>query len=314
VPAVLVDTVGIAVPQSERDLEAGRLGRGERIRLPRGGFVSTGIGGMAWIEASLPKRLTGQNVAAVELERVPDAIAELVDEAQALVECENFEFSEVDTSGVVHRVSARNPKIVRLDLVRDFQLESPNNLTAVLDGLASVPQHGQSKVQRFADGKSGRAETLRVGPGAWAATLYDKHRESGGVAERGHLRAEFRLRARQLRSSRVAALESEIYTLEDLGEERCEKVRRCWWDLVGFGSWVGGSLSIWDSLAKIDLSDREKMFFVGWYVARRDGQHLEVADKTERKFRKILKRLEIGGIGQARVRLNYELGKEEVAA
>jgi len=314
VPAVQVDTVGVAVPQRQRDFESGMLGRGERMRLPGGGFVSTGIGGMAWIEASLPKRLSGQNITAVGLEQVPEAIAELVDEARSLVPCEDFEFAEVDLAGVVHRVSAENPKIVRLDLVRDFRLESPDNLTAVLDGLASVPQHGQSKVQRFADGKSGRAETLRVGPGAWAATLYDKHRESGGVAERGHLRAEFRLRARQLRSSRVAALESEIYTLEDLEEERCERVRRCWWDLVGFGSWVGGTASIWDSLATTDLSDREKMFFVGWYVARRDGQHLVVAEKTERKFRKILKCIDIGGIGQSRIRLNYELGKEEVAA
>lgn len=312
--SVRVDTVGIAIPENRRDFEDGVLRRGMRMRLPGGGFVATGVGGLAWVEASLPKRVNGQNVEPLGVDEVKSAIVALVAEAQALVPCESFEVKEVDRDGVVRSFSAENPKIVRLDLVRDFRLGEPSLLTSVLDGLAAVPQGGRAKVQRFADGKSGRAETLRVGPGAWAATLYDKHCESGGLADKGHLRAEFRLRARQLRSRRVAASGSEIYSLADLDEERGERIRRSWWDLVGFGSWVGASPNIWEALAGTGLSDRGKLFFVGWYMARRDGQDLVVSDKTERKFRQILKRLEIGSGGTRRVRLNYERGCEEFAA
>lgn len=309
-----VDTIGIAIPQNRSDFEGAVFRKASRTRLPGGGFVATGIGGLAWVEASLPKRSQGQNVEAIPVARVRDEVEALVEEARAFVECEPFVVKEVDREGVVRTFSAANPKVVRLDLVRDFQLVEPSLLATLLDGLASVPQGRRAKVQRFADGKSGRAETLRVGPGAWAATLYDKHSESGGLAAKGHLRAEFRLRARQLRSSRVTAAGGEIYSLDDLNHERGEVVRKMWWDLVGFGSWVGARNDIWGALATTGLSDRGKLFFVGWYTARRDGQDLQVSDKTERRFRQILKQLQLGSGEGRRVRLNYETGCEEVAA
>jgi len=313
VPAVVVDTVGVAVPLLEAS--GSHLVRPERrVRLPGGGFAATGVGDVLWVEGSLPKRRSGENVEGLPLADAADVVREMVDEAAAVVGVRLGSVREVDADGVVRVVSPANPKIVRLDLVRDFQLSDPKLLSVVLDGLASVPQNGQAKVRRYADGKSGHAETLRVGPGSWAATLYDKHVETGGLAEKGRVRAEFRLRSRQLRSSRARRLGATIEALEDLDEKRGEQLRRAWWDLVGFGSWVGHRRSVWDALGETSMSDRERIFFVGWYAARRDRQELAVSDKTERKFRGVLRALELGGSGSCRVRLNYESGSEEVAA
>lgn len=308
---VRIDTVGVAFPENVDDFREGTFRRGQRVRLSGGGFVATGVGGMAWAEASLPNRQKRHNVEGLTLEESHDAIRDLVAEACEVLAVDKFEVQEIDEDGVLTNISVENPKIVRLDLVRDFQLSKPARLGCLLDGLASLPQGGKSKVQRFSDGKSGFAETLRVGPGAWAATLYDKHAESGGLADPGRLRAEFRLRGRQLRSARVNKLAGSLVSQQDLSEERCEAIRRAWWDRVGFGSWVGGKQSVWDALGVSGLSDREKVFFAGWYSARESGHRLEISDKTERKCRAILAELELGGDGGERLRLNYELGVEE---
>jgi hypothetical protein len=82
--------------------------------------------------------------------------------------------------------------------------------------------------------------------------------------------------------------------------------------MVGFGRWVGGVRDVWDVLAGASLSDREKVFFVGWYEARKAGRRLELCDKTERRYRRVLAELELARSGEERIRLNYELGHEEV--
>jgi hypothetical protein len=308
-----VDTVGLAFPVSADSCGSKSLDRQRRCSLAGGGFVATGVGGMAWVEASLPKRVGTSNVRPLEVSKVHEVAGDLVSEAVSALDSDpDLEVGVVDQDGVIRHVSARDPKVVRLDLVRDFQLEEPRRLGALLDGLALQPQGGRAKVQRFSDGRSGRAETLRVGPGAWAATLYDKHVESRGHASVGHLRAEFRLRSRQLGSKRAERLGQTIRQLSDVSETSCEVLRRYWWDMVGFGRWVGGVRDVWDVLAGASLSDREKVFFVGWYEARKAGRQLDLCDKTERRYRRVLAELELARSGEERIRLNYELGHEEV--
>lgn len=316
-PELSIDTVGIAIPVTGRGVRAGirnELGTQNRFRLPSGGFVAVGIGEMAWIEASLPNRSRGENTSGVGLDEARQIIGEMVEEATIFVEPAGRREIETE-SGIVRSVSLEDPRVVRLDLVRDFSLEEPRRLTPILDGLAGVPRDGRIKVRRFADGRTGRAETLRVGPASWAATLYDKHVESGGLADRGSLRAEFRLRSRQLTSIGTRARHGAIVTVSDFVEERCESIRREWFEKARFGSWVGGRRSIWDMLRETDLSDREKIFFVGWLQARNDSVVTSISSKTDRRYRRILAQMPAVDQyqGDVRMRLNYELGCEEIA-
>ena len=259
VRGVGVDTVGVAFPSTGFRLPnvAGRQS------LPSGGFVATGVPGFAWVEASLPKRVSGQNIEALPVSEVQRVVGEMVVEACRFVAPD----APVRTLGEGDReivTSVEDPRIVRLDLVRDFRLRDPDSLTSILTGLADIPRRGRVKVRRFNDARSGRAETLRVGPGSWAATLYDKAAETKGLAPRGSLRAEFRLRGRQLLSQRMRSNLSSIATLSDVTESKAELARRFWFDQVHFGSWVGGRTDIWRGLRKIGLSDREMLYFVGW--------------------------------------------------
>jgi hypothetical protein len=312
-----VDTVGVAIPVKGRGLRPGvksEFGDRNRFRLANGGFVGVGLGEMAWIEASLPNRVRGENTAGLTLVEARDAIRSLVDEALTFVEPADAREMATE-SGLSGLVSVDDPRVVRLDLVRDFKLSEPGRLTGLLDGLARVPRDGRIKIRRFADGRTGQAETLRVGPSSWAATLYDKHAESGGLAERGSLRAEFRLRSRQLTSVAAQDRHGPILTVADLQDDRCEGLRRDWFEKAKFGTWVGGRSTIWDALRQTELSDREKIFFVGWLQARNDSVITSISSKTDRRYRRLLASLpDLDGVGgEVRMRLNYELGCEEVA-
>lgn len=316
-PELSIDTVGVAIPVTGRGVREGtrnELGTQNRFRLPGGGFVAVGIGEMAWIEASLPNRCRGENTSGVSLGEARELIGGMVEEAMIFVEPAPAREIETET-GVVRTVSVDDPRVVRLDLVRDFRLEDPRRMTPLLDGLANVPRDGRIKVRRFADGRTGRAETLRVGPASWAATLYDKHVESGGLAERGALRAEFRLRSRQLSSVGTRARHGAIVAVSDLADDRCEAIRKDWFEKAKFGTWVGGRQSIWDVLRETDLSDREKIFFVGWLAARNDSIVTSISSKTDRRYRRILASIPAVDqfAGAIQMRLNYELGREEVA-
>jgi len=309
-----IDTVGVAVPVRAPGSSRVILEHRERFALPRGGFVATGIGGMAWIEASLPKRLHKANVEPLPVDQVTMAVRDMVTEGLALLGADP-EVSDtiVRADGTYDEISVANPRVVRLDLVRDFHLRDPSQLSPILDGLAMIPQNARHKVRRFSDGRTGQAETLRVGPGSWAATLYDKHKESGGLAPPGSLRAEFRLRGKQLSSQRAIAANCEIRTLKDVSPDSCQSLRSLWWDLVGFGNWVGGSEGVWTQLRDAGLSDRECLFFVGWAHARRDRVDIAISEKTERRFRRLLRQVSFSS-SPTRVRLNFESGEEEVAA
>lgn len=311
-----MDTVGVAFPVKGSGLRrefASMVAPRTRFPLSSGGFLSVGIGEMAWVEASLPKRSRGENTSGVHIAEARELVQGMVDEASVFVEPAG-EREIMTESGVKSVVSFDNPRIVRLDLVRDFQLEDPSRLSDILNGLANVPRDGRIKVRRFADGRTGRAETLRVGPSSWAATLYDKHVESGGLALRGALRCEFRLRSRQLSGRRAQRIAGALVSLEDMTQDRCEIFRQEWFDRVRFGSWVGSTTNVWQCLEGYDLSDREKIFFVGWLQARKDGVHLEVSSKTERRYRTVLASLGAGNSARSttRIRLNYEMGHEEI--
>lgn len=180
-----------------------------------------GVGGMCWAEASLPKRVDGENWQAVDLRQAQELILELYREA--------CEYVIPDRARDGHRLE--RSKVVRLDLVRDFQ--GVRSMGFLLDGLAGVPQRGGWKVARHADPERARAETLAVGPKSWRCTLYDKHAETE-QAPPGQLRFEARLHAEQLRSAGARANGGNVRVLADLEDEKLERLRRWKFEQVGF--------------------------------------------------------------------------------
>jgi hypothetical protein len=236
-----VDTVGIAFPVDDFDragctVTVGNYAMpGETFKYSRkldgGGFLATGVGNMGWCEASLPKRVDGENFEALQIGPAIDVLRTLYDEAAshcAVPDGHDFEES----------------RVVRLDLVRDFH--HVDNPTTILDGLASIDQPGRAKVRRFADPSANRAETLRVGPRAWGCTLYDKHVETGGRAPAGQVRFEARLHRPQLRSAFARANGGHFGCVADLiragnlhgttdDGQALERASRAWFDRVGFG-------------------------------------------------------------------------------
>lgn len=212
-PPARLDTVGIALPVADFDrvgcthqiVAEGTEAESHRYRRPLagGGFIGTGVGQMAWLEASLPKRADpdGDNSVALDLEPAMDVLRDLVAEA--------LQFIDLEPGTVID-----DGKVVRLDLVRDFF--GVDRQTELLDGLASVVQPGRAKVRRFADPSANRAETVRVGPRAWGCTLYDKHTETGGKAPAGQVRFEARLHHDQLTSRFSTDLGARVNSVADL--------------------------------------------------------------------------------------------------
>lgn len=354
-PQVRVDTVGVAFPIRDFDRQGCTVsitGYGTpeemhryRRTLPGGGFLATGVGGMAWVEASLPKRLSGENVEGLTLGQAEAQIRQMVREASRWVEpgepapitkasvrrhsgtkrrAGSLFATELTTE--LHRerdlagmCSVEDPKVTRLDLVRDFQLKDTTVLGPVLDGLATVPRVGRVKVRRFADADRGQAQTLTVGPMAWKATLYDKDAETGGRAE-GVLRFEARLHADQLRSEYASKNGGQVGTVADFEEAKLRRLARSWFGRAGFDREVMAMDVLWRKVLGSELSPRERATFVGWCDAVSRGMHGEVglADKTERKYRNIAAELgvilEPAGdtteVVSARIGLDYDAGHE----
>lgn len=206
-----LDTVGFSFP-IEPDFDtrgctvsiAGYQTEGESVRyrrqLPGGGFLGTGIGSSAWVEASLPKRVGDDNVDGLGVVDAMDVIRDLWVEACTFVKPTSRVVVE---RGVSPRAGGSwdrdgrvwdQASVKRLDIARDFN--GVHQMTPLLDGLAGVPRSTTAKVRRFADAASNKAETLRVGPkSAWSGTLYDKHAETRGLCAPGRLRFEARCRS-----------------------------------------------------------------------------------------------------------------------
>jgi hypothetical protein len=276
-PLATLDTVGIAVPcdgfdrlafneSIDRSKGAGQETYTFTRRLPGGGFVSTGIGNMAWIEASLPKRQNPEdpdNSIAVAVDTGIEIIAGMLDEARQWVDVpREHQFSE--------------SRLIRLDLVRDFHGVTAQ--TDLLDGLAVIDQPGRAKVRRFADPSANRAETLRVGPRAWGCTLYDKHVETRGRAPEGQVRFEARLHRPQLSSVFARNHGGHFTTVADLqrsegmsvirhgvlikvdgndGGRSLARAQRAWFSRVGFDRPVRFGKSLRDRIEDTGLSPRQ---------------------------------------------------------
>lgn len=282
------DTIGIAVPIDDFD----RVGCKHTIdnqhtaeeghkwsrQLKGGGFLATGFGNRAWIEASIPKRVDkhSENTTALEAVEMVLGLEDLAEEASkflSLTEGHRFEDS----------------KVIRVDFVRDFS--GVDDLGMILDGLAHVEQPGRSKVRRFADPSKGQAETLRVGPRAWGCTLYDKHAETGGssaLAPPGSLRFEARLHQDQMSSTFNIKNGGGIRTVGDLmgRDERLASMQRAWFRRAGFDKVVMPRDQVGEmirSLTEVTPAVRGSL----WAYLTLPGFAADLHRHTRRKYRQL---------------------------
>lgn len=273
-------------------------------RLEGGGFLATGAGGKAWVEASLPKRVGADNVEGLPLPDAVDALYALYEEARQFVRLE--------------RGTDDDPmfaEVVRLDLVRDF--DGVEGVGGVLDGLAAVEQPGRVKVRRFADPSRGQAQTLRVGPKAWGCTLYDKHAETGGLAAPGRVRFETRLHRDQLSSEWAKAHGGKVvhaFALDERPEDMAT-LSRAWFDRAGFGRAVGSSSGLAEKLVGLEARTAGML----WAYLTLPGFAGDLSAPTRRRYRRLAESLGVApaffGEGDTvrRVRLDYVSGRLRAA-
>ncbi len=238
-PCATIDTLGLSVPLVSFETKGstaavsgfGTEAEAWRYRhpLPGGGFLAVGVGSKAWIEASLPKRAGEDNVEALGLVQALDVAREMVREASNLFEPDSsfrFELAQ----------------LVRLDAPRDFH--GVAQVGPLLDGLAGVPRDKRQKTRRWSDGDRNKAETLRVGPKAWGATLYDKHVESEGKAEPGHLRFEPRMHREQLSGQWAQDQGVVMRQVGDMTEDKVARLSRSVFKRVGFDREVSAMANV----------------------------------------------------------------------
>jgi hypothetical protein len=323
-----VDTVGIAFPVSggddygatltvsaaHCDEEAVTFGR----QLPGGGFLRWGLGGTAWAEASLPKRVGSDNVEGIPCEAFGELVADLHREACEYVQpCDGFIKFSGSGRKAVDGTDYRQAVIKRLDLVRDFDGVA---IGPVLDGLARVRPGGRVKQRRYADGDNGAAETLRVGvKSAWSCVLYDKHAETGGLAPKGRLRFETRLREAFLTGRHGSDLAARpIHQVESFDQPDSsmvgERLVRDRFAAVGFDRAVVGTDALADALERSGFSPRRKQGLLAYLMALELGIDLGFHRNTIRGYRRDAEALGIvpGSVApDIRLRLDLDSGTQQ---
>ena len=299
--------------------------------LDGGGFVAVGKGEMAWVEASLPKR-AGQ-WESLDLDQALTVAAEMIEDACQFVTpaapkalrgtAGDAPLRKTGRRMDPHLVSVANPKVVRLDLVRELRLHNPDLLSPILEGLGNIHHPGRVTSRRYKDAARGRAETLSVGPKAWKMTLYDKHEETrlwsprGEVklmpAPKGSLRAEARLHADQLHSAFARKTAGTVTTMADLEEAKLRDLTRGWWDRTGCGATVTGHVALADLVWSQPWSEAVRGRFLAW--AQNPGitysnRHLEADCRRRARDLEIARGEQL----EYDVRLDYDLGHEVLAA
>jgi len=303
-----LDTVGVAFQvgpdfrttgATASVVQLGEVGEAWRYRhkLAGGGFLALGINGKAWAEASLPKRIDGENVEAVT---VPDALELL----RGLV-AEADEYCD-------RKVPFEHAEVVRIDAVRDFQ--GVHHAAELLSGLANTPRPAVQKVKLFQDPERCSAETLTVGPKAWKMTGYDKHVETAGAAPEGQLRTETRLHREQLLSEHARKGGYMMGHVADITDDKVERLHRGRFELACFDREVVGVASVAAAIRRAELTDESKREL--WCFLTMPGASELMSKNTRTRYRRLARELGVTPsaaseeLPDMRVRLDYESGTE----
>jgi hypothetical protein len=259
----------------------------------------------AWAEASLPKRVGGENVTALDVAPALEVLHGLYVEAQ--------EFCTVDRTRNGHHFELA--RIVRMDPVRDF--DNVSQIGPLLDGLAGVPgRDKRHKVRRFQDSERNAAESLRVGPKAWGNQLYDKWAETLGKAPKGQLRMEGRLHREQLTSEWAKGLRAIMRQVGDVTAEKVERTSRALFERSGFDREVAGVAAAAERVFSLeDVRPIEQAML--WAFLTAPGFAASMGKDSRRKYRLLSEHvgLVVGQVLDAEapplmVRLDYDEGTE----
>jgi hypothetical protein len=233
----------------------------------------------AWVEFSAPKIAIGSNVVALPLDQALDVAREVYDEAGALVDwTDRFEHLRVG----------------RLDLDRDFeQVEHQGPLLAALSKVRA-PYNPQTRY--FPDPTKGGAVTLTRGPAArWLATLYSKegeaahrlryaqpHEKVRAAADleraKGRLRYELRLRPE--------AMGKQLRLVKDLNEDDLTRLRRGYFDRVGYGLEVTGMQRAAALVMEHDeWRVNSRLALLGWLLVESQGMPVEISRNKAAGYR-----------------------------
>jgi hypothetical protein len=314
VPPARIDTLAFSFPIFDRDSTGATTSiahegtedevRSSRQKLRNGGFVAfANVHDSAWVEASLPKRLDGQNIEALTVRDALEVARSAMEEATEFVTPtkmgERFELS----------------KLIRLDGVRDF--DDVSSISEILNGLAAVPREARLKVRRFQDAQRNNTESLRVGPKSWNAQMYDKHAETGGEAEVGRLRFEVRMRSDQLTDQRAKKEGYLMRQLVDVTEERVGLLTRRSFERVSFDREVVGKASVARKVFGSSLmSPREQSQL--WAYLTAPGVAESMAPNTRSKYRRLAAELGVTmaaadtEMADIYARLDFDAGREVV--
>lgn len=234
----------------------------------------------AYVEFSAPKVGTGSNVIPLPLGQALEVARTVYDEAGDLVDW-------VDTF--------ENMRVGRLDVDRDF--EGVEHQGPLLSALSKVRAPYNPQTRYFPDPTKGGAVTLTRGPAArWLATLYSKEGEAAHRARfaqphekarakadldaaRGRLRYELRLRPE--------ALGKNLRLVRDLNDDDLIRLRRGYFDRVGYGLEVTGM----QRAAAVVMEHDEwrvntRLALLGWLLVESQGLPVEVHRNNAAKYRR----------------------------
>jgi hypothetical protein len=173
-------------------------------------------------------------------------------------------------------------RIARLDLVRDFQLAGPAiSSHALLEAYQhrKVPYSRETKTYRDA---AGRINYVFHGNKTRSAHVYDKHGESGGIAPKGTIRWEVRVRTGFLRRRGLRQLSNAHPS--DLDDLR----RECWkWSCMDepFSLGPSGVAALQAAIDVGDVSASQAASALGHLFVGQDAMGKRTLDRHRAIFR-----------------------------
>jgi len=257
------------------------------------------------VEASLPKRIGDDNVEGLQLVPALDVLESVYSEVGA-------DFADVQTRFQMCEVT-------RLDVVRDF--DGVDSFPLWVSGQRTVNRDARSIVSSFKSGELNGALTLGVGPRfGWRATMYDKHRESRGVAPEGRVRFEGRCRRELMRSEWAKDNGGVVVQVVDIDELKLRQWTRALFVRVGYEREVSSVTAISDLVCRSQLSPTEKRGLLGYLWERASGVDFGGSPHTVRKYERLARSLGVTLPREAldgrdvRVRMDFERGTEVARA
>jgi len=201
-------------------------------------------------------------------------------------------------------------RVKRLDVARDFsEVDDPGRL---IRGLAPIHRPHSRRNLIHADPQRNRAQTILIGSGAGVVRLYDKHTESSGAAPEGMVRWEAECRKAWCKQY------ADVATVQDMDNESVTRLALDRWEWSAMGVEVASSVGrLVQATARSGLSERERVFFVGWLMCEAGGQPVRgLGTATLAKYRRMQRTLgiaapmELAGSVEVLSRLDWDSGRE----